>query len=117
MVDVLRNDESIEFFDGTARGELMIKRCDSCGQFPRLDAIACSKYHAITLSWTESSGRGSLVSSSVMRGEPSSVVGLVELDEGPWLHGRLVNVETDSLALGDPFLVDFEQAGEEKTPI
>ena len=117
MVDVLRDDDSIEFFDGTARGELMIKRCDSCGQFQRPDAIACSKGHAITLSWTESSGRGWLVSWIVVHGEPSSVVGLVELDEGPWLHGRLVDVDTRTLSVGDAFTVDFEQAGEEKIPI
>jgi uncharacterized OB-fold protein len=117
MVDVRRDDDSIEFFDGTARGELVIKRCDSCGQFQRPDAMACSKCHATTLSWTESSGRGSLVSWIVVHGEPSSVVGLVELEEGPWLHGRLVGVDTKTLSVGDPFAVDFEQAGEEKVPI
>jgi len=29
--DAVRDMESAPFFDGTARGELMIKRCDACG--------------------------------------------------------------------------------------
>ena len=45
------------------------------------------------------------------------MVGLVELDEGPWLHARLVDVDTASLSVGDAFAVDFEPAGEEKIPI
>ena len=45
------------------------------------------------------------------------MVGLVELDEGPWLHARLVDVDTTSLSVGDAFAVDFEPAGEEQIPI
>ncbi len=117
MVDMIRDDDSVEFFDGTARGELMIKQCDTCGNYQRPDAMACSKCHSPELSWTGSSGRGSLVSWIVVHGEGSSVVGLVELDEGPWLHARLVDVDTPSLSVGDVFTVDFEPAGEENVPI
>ena len=47
MVDVIRDDDSVEFFDGTARGELVIKQCDTCGQYQRPDAMACSKCHGL----------------------------------------------------------------------
>jgi uncharacterized protein len=117
MVDMLRDDDSVEFFDGTERGELVIKHCDACGHYLRPDAMACSKCHGSALSWTSSSGRGSLVSWIVVHGGTSSVVGLVELDEGPWLHARLVDVDTTSLSVGDAFAVDFEPAGEEQIPI
>ena len=114
---MLRDEDSVEFFDGTARGELVIKQCDTCGHHLRPDAMACSKCHGSALSWTKSSGRGSLVSWIVVHhGEPA-VVGLVELDEGPWLHARLVDVDNASLSVGDALVVDFEPAGPEKIPV
>lgn len=117
MVDVIRDDDSAEFFDGTARGDLMIKQCGTCGHHLRPDAIACSKCHGAALSWTDSSGRGSLVSWIVVHGDDASVVGLVELEEGPWLHARLVDVDTTTLSVGDAFEVDFEPAGTETIPV
>jgi hypothetical protein len=117
VVDVLRDDDSAEFFDGTARGDLMIKQCDICGHCLRPDAIACSQCHGATLSWTTSSGRGSLVSWIVVHGNEPSVVGLVEVEEGPWFHARLVDGDTAALSVGDAFEVDFEQAGAERIPV
>jgi uncharacterized OB-fold protein len=117
MVDVIRDDDSAEFFDGTARGDLMIKRCDTCGHFLRPDSIACSQCHGTALSWTKSSGRGSLVSWIVVHGPDRPVVGLVELEEGPWLHARLIDVDMRALSVGDGFEVDFEPAGSETIPV
>jgi uncharacterized OB-fold protein len=119
VVEVVRDDESAEFFDGAARGELMVKRCDTCGQWLRPDAIACSRCRGNALRWAVASGRGTLVTWTVAHGaerEPP-VAGLVELEEGPWLHGRLVDVDKAGLSVGDPFLVDFEDAGEERIPV
>ena len=118
MADVIRDDDSAEFFDGTARGELMVKRCDACGQYLRPDSIACSICHGAALSWTDASGRGSVVSWIVVHGsESETTVGLVELDEGPWLHARLVGVDTKTLSVGDAVEVDFEPAGTEAVPV
>lgn len=114
---MIRDDDSVEFFDGTARGALVIKHCDTCGHYLRPDAMACSKCHGSELSWADSSGRGSLVSWIVVHGPAAAVVGLVELDEGPWLHARLVDVDAESLSVGDAFAVDFEPAGVEKIPV
>ncbi|HXY91584.1 MAG TPA: OB-fold domain-containing protein [Acidimicrobiia bacterium] len=119
MADVARDEESTEFFDGTARGELMVKQCSACGHHLRPDSISCSKCYGNELLWTRASGRGTLVSWIVVHGaeQEPPVVGLVELDEGPWLHARLVDVDTATLAVGDAFVVDFEPAGEERIPI
>ena len=114
---MVRDDDSAEFFDGTARGDLLIKRCETCGHRLRPDSIACSKCHGTALSWTESSGRGSLVSWIVVHGNDQRVVGLVELEEGPWLYGRLVDVDATTLSVGQAFEVDFEAAGAEWIPV
>ena len=119
MVDIARDDASAEFFDGTARGELMVKQCDACGHHLRPDAISCSKCYANELSWVVATGRGSLVSWIVVHGserEPP-IVALVELEEGPWLHARLVDVDSSALSVGVPLVVDFEPAGEEQIPV
>ena len=117
MVDMLRDDDSVEFFDGTARGELMIKQCEACGHYLRPDAMACSKCHGSELSWTKSSGRGSLVSWIVVHGPTSAVVGLVELDEGPWLHGRLVASTPCRSRSVTRSRSTSKHAGEEKIPV
>jgi uncharacterized OB-fold protein len=119
VVEVVRDEESAEFFDGTARGELMVKRCDACGHWLRPDAIACSRCRGSALSWAVASGRGTLVTWTVPHGaerEPP-VAGLVELEEGPWLHGRLVDVDPAELTVGDAFAVAFEDAGDERVPV
>jgi hypothetical protein len=117
MVDVIRDDDSAEFFDGAARGELMIKQCATCGHSLRPDAMACSKCHGTALSWTRSSGRGSLVSWIVVHGGEPRIVGLVELDEGPWFHARLVDTDAAALSVGGEFVVGFEPAGPENVPV
>jgi uncharacterized OB-fold protein len=119
VADVVRDADSEEFFDGAARGDLMIKRCEACGHSLRPDAIACSKCHASSLSWVRASGRGAIVSWIVVHGNEHdpSVVGLVELDEGPWLHARLLDVDRERLSVGDPVSVDFEPAGAEHVPV
>jgi uncharacterized protein len=119
VFDIERDDESVEFFDGTTRGELMIKRCNACGHYLRPDAIVCTQCHDDDLVWTAASGRASLVSWIVVHraeAEPA-VVGLVELEEGPWLHTGLVDVDRAQLAVGDALEVGFERAGDEYVPI
>src|SRR5262245_6925503 len=117
MVDVVRDDASAEFFEAAARGVLVIKRCDACGHFLRPDASVCSRCHTPGPSWMDAAGTGTLVSWIVVPDERPHVVGLVELDEGPWLHARLLDVDPGAFGVGDALRVDFEQAGEEHVPV
>jgi hypothetical protein len=47
----------------------------------------------------------------------TTVAGVVELDEGPWLHARLVDVDAGALAVGAPLVVGFADAGDERVPV
>ena len=52
-----RNHETAAFWDGCARGQLLLPRCDDCGQliwYPRLVCPFCGS-HSVT--YTEVSGR------------------------------------------------------------
>jgi uncharacterized OB-fold protein len=42
---------------------------------------------------------------------PRTVAALVELAEGPWLHGRLVGAEPASLTAGQPLTLAFDRPG------
>ena len=90
------------FWEATSDHRLVIQRCDGCGahQFPpRPYCLHCLG----PVAWVEASGSGTLYSKTTIRipiggdVEPPYAVGLVELDEGPRLLGRVV----ETCAIGD----------------
>jgi uncharacterized OB-fold protein len=118
LPEMVRDDESAAFFDGTARGELTVKRCNTCGHHLRPVAIACTACHGADLSWVATAGTGTLVSWTVVHGRGDEVVaGIVELDEGPWIHARLLDADPTRLEVGTPLVVEFLAAGEEHVPV
>jgi len=54
------------FFAGAARGELLITRCDTCGDYVWYPQAVCPRDGG-TLTWTAVSGRGTLFSWAVVR--------------------------------------------------
>lgn len=86
------------FHDGLAAGKLNIQRCNACGKlmlYPRYRCIDC---HSDDLGWVEASGKGKLHSFTVVRAIPPTGfedelpygLGIVKLEEGVQLMGRLV---------------------------
>jgi hypothetical protein len=83
------------FFEGAARGELWLQRCETCGthqHYPRPHCLSCASF---TLSFVRVAGDGVVYSRTrvhrqVREDLPAPyVVGLVELDEGPRLLALL----------------------------
>lgn len=120
-----RNDATAAFFDGTARGELLIKRC-SRGHFSRPQAEHCPQCGSTELEDTPASGSAKLVSWAVVHGRPREgqpppepvVPAIVELQEGPWWWSQLVGVDPAALGEGQPLRVDFERPeGSEAIPV
>jgi uncharacterized protein len=117
--------DTAEFFAGTERGELLLRRCGACGALSRPQARSCGQCRSAELSWAPAAGQGTVVSWSVVHGRAAggeplarTVVAIVELDEGPWLHSRLVDVSPDSLSGGQRVTVGFERAeGGEVIPV
>ncbi|HUJ07821.1 MAG TPA: OB-fold domain-containing protein [Streptosporangiaceae bacterium] len=91
-VGTVRADErSAPFFAAASRGELLIRRCDDCGGWQGSSASQCPSCGGV-LSWAAASGRGTLISWSVVHPRdsgPTAVPALVELAEGPWLSAGL----------------------------
>ena len=84
-----------EFFDVLLNGRIIGYRCRECGEIicPPKSVCRCGSRE---FERVELSGRGRIVSYTVTYvapagydGEVPYVVALVELDEGPWIVGRL----------------------------
>ncbi|MEV1176199.1 OB-fold domain-containing protein [Nonomuraea sp. NPDC049784] len=117
---VHRDAATAEFFDGTARGELLIRRCDQCGAFAAPQARTCPGCASPEPSWTPAAGTGLVVSWSVVhtKGAPPIVVAIVELDEGPWLQAQITGAAPEDVYGGMPVRVAFERPeGGEAIPV
>jgi uncharacterized OB-fold protein len=88
-----RNPRSAPWFDALADGVLLIHRCRRCDHHSRPDAVGCPACQADDLEWVPAAGSGTVVCVILDRsGRDVIALGLVELDEGPWLHARLTDV-------------------------
>jgi len=101
------------FWDGCARGELLIQRCGVCGKFLWQPRPVCSSCQTPGPEWTKVSGDGVVASWTVMRPPTLPayaemvpfVILLVELDERVRLLGYLVDddgrlLKSDGVAEG-----------------
>jgi acetyl-CoA acetyltransferase/uncharacterized OB-fold protein len=91
---IVRPDaRSSSFFAAAGDNVLMIRRCASCGSWLAPAAAGCPRCGEDTeLTWAKTSGRGTLVSWSLVHPRlegPVAIPALVELSEGPWLATAL----------------------------
>jgi uncharacterized OB-fold protein len=113
-----RDETSAPFFEAAARQVLMLRYAADGKWFSpetEIDPVEPGR----ALEWRPSAGRGILVSWTVMWGRVDntgqlppliSIGGLVELDEGPWILGRIVDVDPSILSAGAPLRVVFPPA-------
>lgn len=114
-----RDDASAEFYDGTANGVLLLRKCLHCQRFSAPAVTLCPGCGSTDLHWTPAVGTATLVSWAVPRdraGVALAVAGLVELTEGPWLRAGIVGAEPERLAAGLPMAVRFHRSGDDEHP-
>lgn len=107
---ISRDQISAPFFEAAADRRLAIKRCRQCGEFRLPSTQQCPTCASIDLAWSDAAGTGTLVSWIVVHGKGAaepSVVGIVELDEGPWLHAAIQTNDIEQLRVGGGMKVDF----------
>jgi uncharacterized OB-fold protein len=119
--------ETAHFWEGTARGELLLQRCRACDSTyfpPQPFCPACASDDVVVV---RASGRGSLYSYVVSHRPapgftPPYVIAVIELDEGPRLMTNLVEHGVDLVADPEAFALDllvevvFETVGEVVVP-
>jgi uncharacterized OB-fold protein len=110
--------ETAAFWEATARGVLLVQRCQECGTaiwYPRFLCPAC---HSTRLAYMESSGTGTIYSLTVTsRGILEYkdcgpyVLAFVELDEGPKMLTNIVEADPAQLYIGQRVEVVFHDTG------
>lgn len=118
------NDVNRGFWEGAARGELTLQRCEDCEALRYPPAEICPRCLSARTAWAPLSGRATLFSWAVFhhvyhagwRDRVPYTVALVELEEGPRMFSNIVAPEGTQLSLGMPLQVVFEQVGDIAIP-
>jgi uncharacterized OB-fold protein len=114
---VIRDSATADFFDATRRGVFLLGRRPGTGEY--LDpAMVPAQPEEADLEYAAAGGGARVVSWATLHsrnGDPSepvrTVVGIVELDEGPWWWSQLVGVDPDGDLTGLRVQVEFVASG------
>lgn len=110
------------FFEGGLEGRLMLMRCSDCGTWRLPLRQHCDSCLSDQYTWEAASGRGTVRTFGVMHQryhpgfETPYNVTIVELQEGPRLPTNLVDVPAESIKVGMPVQVVFEDHGDVALP-
>lgn len=109
----LSNIEIQPFWDATAKGQLLLKQCEACGEvhyYPRTICPFCFSDNTV---WIEASGHGVIYSYSVIRrAEVPYVIAYVTLQEGPTMMTNIIDCDIDSVRIDMAVKVNFVDTGE-----
>lgn len=112
--------DSQPFWDGCARGELLLQRCSQCGAYRHPPSSVCPECLSDACTWETASGLGSVYTYSIVRqalgkdweGRVPYVVAVIELDEGPKILSDVVNVAPEEVTIDMPVVVVFDRIDE-----
>ncbi|HMN78887.1 MAG TPA: Zn-ribbon domain-containing OB-fold protein [Burkholderiaceae bacterium] len=102
------------FWEGARRGELLVQRCDDCGNHQHYARPFCVACRGRRLTMVPVGGRGVLHSFTVVHRAPFDdlpapyVVALVRLQEGPTILSHLVGCDPAAARCDMPVRVDFQ---------
>ncbi len=116
-------DETRPFWEGTKRHELLIQRCNDCGQFrfyPRTSCIFCLSDNT---EWVKVSGKGRVYSFTIAErpARPAFAddvpynVAIVELEEGVRMTTNIIDCENGDIKVDMPVEVVFDDVTPEIT--
>jgi len=113
--------ETEVYWQGCRKHELLLQRCTQCSEFQFYPRIICTNCASENLEWIKASGLGKVVTFTVVRRAVSEayaadvpyVVGLIRLDEGPTMMSNVVQCTPESLEIGSPVQVVFEDWSED----
>jgi uncharacterized protein len=117
---VVRDERTAAFFDGTAAGQFLLRRCARCQAWLTPLAVQCGPCGSATLTWAPAAGGAKVVSWAVPHTRPdadgrteTTVIAVVELDEGPWWWTQIADAAPDAVTAGARLQVDFQRASDE----
>jgi uncharacterized protein len=104
-----------EFWDGLRDGRLLLRRCTSCRTVHYYPRPFCPSCWSDDVEWVEAGGGGHVYTYSMVhrndlppfQEQVPYLAAIVELDEGPRIMSRLVDVEGDAVDIGMRVQADF----------
>ena len=111
------------FWDAAARGRLTMQKCRDCGAWIWCPRPACGECGSDNFVWTELSGRGEIFAFTVIREvvgralrgfekDIPYVTAWIDLEEGPRICSNVVCCPIETVRIGMPVEVLFEEARE-----
>jgi len=95
-----------EYNKALKKDKLMGLKCNECGTLTCPPTMACSNCASTNLEIVELSGKGKIVSFTVVNiaaegreNEVPYTISMVELDEGPWIMGNLVDMDPRNVTM------------------
>ena len=130
----LTEETSAGFWEGAARGELVVQTCDSCGKWRMPPRPMCPYCQSTAVRWTPTSGRGRIWSYVVphppllpafAEKAPYNAI-IVELEEDPKIRfagnlvtsadGEINEIDPATIVIGEPVEVVFHQIDDVTLP-
>lgn len=112
------------FYKFVSEGKLMAAKCSKCGAMLLPPRPLCTKCFSTDFEWIELSGRGELLSYTVIHVSPPQfesmapyIVGIVKLEEGLRLPGMIRGVEPEKIRVGMALMVDFDTSLPSQWPL
>ncbi len=117
LAPVERDEASATFFDATAQGRLLLRRCGECQHVRGPEVPMCTECLSETFEWFDAAGIGHLESWVVVHSRAGAdgvvpaprIIATVELTEGPWMIGALIDSNPGQIAGSMPVIVAFER--------
>jgi uncharacterized OB-fold protein len=109
------------FFEGAARGELLVRQCSNCGRYQTPPLPMCPECNSLAWTPRQMSGKGTVYTYTVTHHPQFTgfvtpfVVALVELEEGPRIVSNVIDVDPGEVSIGLPVEVAFVAVDDELT--
>ncbi len=109
------DEETRAYWEGAARGEVVLQRCRDCGTIQHRPRALCVSCFSDSIEHFVASGRGQVHTFTVTRQNQAPpfreacpyVLAYVELEEGPRLLTNIVECDPETVRIGMPVQVDF----------
>jgi uncharacterized OB-fold protein len=102
-----------QFYKHLAQGKLMAGKCVKCGKIHLPPRPLCDNCFAQEFTWTEISGKGKLLTYTVIHVAPQQfqalapyAVGIVQLENGLKIPG-MISAKQEQLRIGMDLTIDF----------
>jgi len=125
MANLSPDEWTLPFWRAASEHRLVAPKCIHCGAFRMPPTPFCWKCRRQEIDWIELSGRGTVYTFVIARqalipqlaDAVPNVVAVIELDDAPGcrLVGNVLNVEPESVEIGMPVVVAWDDVNETVT--